>query len=371
MQSETETPHAAPLGDDDVPDENQAHLCFSCEAPIKGLYCDACGQKNDNYRRSIIGLISETFGTVFGFESRIWKTWASLLFRPGRVAREFTDGARSKWSSPVRVYIAMSVILFGYLGCTQTQIIALDIKVTPQAEFEKATPPLTDDQMRLLPSLHFFETQKEIDARNAQKDLEQLRRMMNNGVNFDISLGETEDDNPVLPSGETKASEGLRINGVNGENTVISTAQMSKFMLQIVRNPDIINGIFMVWIPRLMFFMMPFTMLLGAFFIRGPNALLFDHLVHSAYIHAVTFLLILLCLLAAKIIPGGLAFRWAGILMLIYLPLSLKHMFKRGWTKTILASYGVGFSYILVFTVLIFVIFAIEITGVVTGIAGA
>ena len=44
-----------------------------------------------------------------------------------------------------------------------------------------------------------------------------------------------------------------------------------------------------------MFFMVPFAMRLGAIFIRGPTALLYDHLIHAMYIHAV--FLWLYCLL--------------------------------------------------------------------------
>ena len=29
--------HVAPLGEDSVPDVNQAHFCMSCEAPMNGL----------------------------------------------------------------------------------------------------------------------------------------------------------------------------------------------------------------------------------------------------------------------------------------------------------------------------------------------
>lgn len=355
--------HTAPLGEDSIPDVNQAHFCFSCNSPITGLYCDSCGQKNDNFRRSIFSLISETLGTVIGFESRIWKTWLAILFKPGLVAREYVMGARSKWSSPVRVYLAMSIILFGYLGCTQTQIIALDIDVVPKAEFADLLPPLTDDQVRLQPSLHFMETQKQINARNAGKDLALIERKLSEGIDFSIVLG-GEDTSETTDEAETVTPETrtLVVNGLDGEDTTINVEQMSNFMVRLMKNPDIVNDIFMVWIPRLMFLMMPLTMIIGAIFIRGRDALMFDHLVHSAYIHAVMFLIVLFCIIASKVIAADTLMITAFIIMLIYLPLSLKRMFRRGWFKTVLTSYSVGLNYLLVFAIMMFAIFSLEIS---------
>jgi hypothetical protein len=41
------------LDADSIPNENQSLTCFSCEEPMTGLFCYACGNKNDNYRRSV------------------------------------------------------------------------------------------------------------------------------------------------------------------------------------------------------------------------------------------------------------------------------------------------------------------------------
>lgn len=116
-----------------------------------------------------------------------------------------------------------------------------------------------------------------------------------------------------------------------------------------------------------MFVMMPFTMLIGAMFIRGRgNALLYDHLVHAAYIHAVLFFLILLGIMLSFIFPGTVISRIIVIILLFYLPLSLKRMFNRGWFKTIWTSYGVGFIYTLVMTLIIGVLLGTQLMTTMT-----
>ena len=101
-----------------------------------------------------------------------------------------------------------------------------------------------------------------------------------------------------------------------------------------------------------MFVMMPFTMLFGALFIRDrKKALLFDHLVHAAYIHGVAFFLFLVGIILARVFPASSVFSAIFIALLIYLPLSLKRMFGRGWFKTIFTTYTVGFIYLFVLTI--------------------
>ena len=41
------------LDADTIPNANQSLDCFSCGEKMNGVYCYACGNKNDNYRRSI------------------------------------------------------------------------------------------------------------------------------------------------------------------------------------------------------------------------------------------------------------------------------------------------------------------------------
>jgi len=181
--------HIAPLGADTVPDVNQAHYCFSCTSPINGEYCAACGQKNDDFRRSIFSLIKETLGTIFGFESRIWKTWGTLLVKPGKVSREYSDGARAKWSSPVRVYIAMSIILFGYLALFQIQIVSIEIDAKLKDGVD-SSQPFDAANVNIGFKSEMFVRKKDIEARNAARDFELLGQWMNEGFNLSIGDGE-------------------------------------------------------------------------------------------------------------------------------------------------------------------------------------
>ena len=84
-------------------------------------------QKNDDLRRSLWRLVSETLSGIFSFEGRMWRTWGALLFKLGKVAHEYTNGARSRYSPPIRVYLVGGFMFFGFLAATQTNLFALSV----------------------------------------------------------------------------------------------------------------------------------------------------------------------------------------------------------------------------------------------------
>lgn len=358
--------HRAPLGADNVPDINQSHHCFSCEAPIRGLYCDACGQKNDDFRRSIFLLLKELVGSVTGIESRIWRTWGALLFKPGKVAREYADGARTKWSSPVRAFLAMSIILFGYMSFTGTQLISVDIHPSVKDSVTKPAAELTDTDFELDGGIYFFEGKKAITKRNAKTDYERLERMLlgisENGLDIDISTDGVQTEGEDAESADQKDLKPIIEHLKVGGKDVDVDEGLEKF-IRIIQDPKEVNAIFYTWLPRIMFLMMPFSMFIGIIFIRGRgNALMYDHLVHAAYIHAVMYFLMFIGIIISRLFTGGPVAIAIFIGMLIYLPLSLKRMFRRGWFKTIWTAYGVGFIY---FLTIIFVLMGLLVFSMV------
>lgn len=364
--------HEAPLSSDNVPDVNQSHHCFSCETPITGLYCANCGQKNDDYRRSIFSLINEVFQSFTAIESRIWRTWAALLFKPGKVAREFANGRRTYWSTPVRVYLAMSILLFGFLNITQMQLMSIDVDVRPIEGVNKPVDELTAEDLKVVPAVHFFETRKRIDARNATRNFDLIAKKIegDNGVKIDFDsddadravekIDEFAEQNPDISeegknqlkavserlksASESNEKKGMTFSSFDGKEYRIDS--FSEIVIGIIQNPQDLNAAFYKYLPRILFLMMPFTMLISILFIRGRgNALMYDHLVHAAYIHAVAFFLLFIGIAISLIAPGTPAPPILLVILLIYLPLSLKRMFGRGWIKTIWTSYGVGLIY--------------------------
>ncbi|MGB0908412.1 MAG: DUF3667 domain-containing protein, partial [Maricaulaceae bacterium] len=343
--------HIAPLENDTIPNQNQSHYCFSCSEPNTGLFCAACGQKNDDYRRSIASLFVEVFTSITALEGKIWRTWRSLLASPGQVAREYANGRRNHWSSPIRIYLAMSILLFGLINAFNIQLISFDLDAIPKEGVIKETQDYTAEDLKLDIKFNFFEPLREINKRNETRNFDLLRielnqprkareigNQANNVTNTYSPEISTNTASPILEPSTTspqKNSEGNEIS-IDTDDLGERIAQNADLIQKFLVHPEIINSGFSLHLPRIMFLMMPFSMLVGIIFIRGrENALMYDHLVHAAYIHAVSFLFVFVGVIFSQIAPSPNVAKILFIALLLYLPISLKQMFGRGWVKTI------------------------------------
>lgn len=463
------------LSRDNIPNENQQTHCFSCGETMAGLFCHGCGQKNDDYRRSIWSLFAETFASIFSLENRMWKTWLMLLAKPGRVSREFSDGKRTNWTSPVRIYLALSIMLFGYMSLTETRIFSIRTDIVPKEGFQGEIGALEDSEVELSPDFGFFKRQAELDRLNKGTDFDRVSRLMKGiprqvfqfsgdltvfgdlpsdsllkssgswpnsdspdseedlraealdiyiervddavdryntllfatkspttigtqiieaetkGEPLDIldmlrfsenesiknlskealtfidndlqKLGLDRGDIHALPL-ELSDGNGFSLGQANINGIQFSETDIQQLTVKVLQNPALLNDGISKYLPRIMFMMMPFAAIVGLVFIRGKQtALLYDHLVHATYIHAVTFAFLLILILISQWTPltGMSQVFLVGIA--IYLPLSAKAMFKRGWIKTFFASYSIAFFYGLTMFIIVTVLTANSIVN--------
>lgn len=345
-----------------VPKINQSEHCLSCGALTEQKYCGECGLKNDDLRRSLFRLIGESLGGIFSFESRMWRTWAALLFKPGKVAREYADGARSRYSSPIRVYLVVSFLFFGFLALSHTNLFAVAVKpkVTPQAASEQIpSAETTNDEAKIITPEQILSAERiEAIAEAAVVGDEEALNQNIDGIAADAA-GLKNFDFEILFFQPQKKFDSLMdessaqqfVGTINNQSTLEVDGQqfdVNKALRAFLTNPSEFNESFNDWLPRLMFFMVPMVMFLGVIYIRGPNALLYDHLIHAIYIHSLLFMSLLMAILLARAVPGDLVAQGLLIGFLIYLPLSLKRMFKRGWIKTVWTTLNIGFIYIVV-----------------------
>ena len=101
---------------------NQGITCLNCEQPIsdKDHFCSNCGQVNDTSRLSLKTYFSEYLAGFFSFDNRFLKTVAPLIFKPGKVTKEYVEGKRMRFVNPFQLYINISIIFFLILSLLKT-----------------------------------------------------------------------------------------------------------------------------------------------------------------------------------------------------------------------------------------------------------
>ena len=111
-------------------------VCTDCGQPTSGKFCSNCGQPT-HLHRSLLHLGEEILHGVLHFDARIWRTLPLLALNPGRLTREWVQGKRSRYVSPLAMFLFTVFIMFfafSFMGGSHDSGSA---PVDPVAEAEK------------------------------------------------------------------------------------------------------------------------------------------------------------------------------------------------------------------------------------------
>jgi hypothetical protein len=93
-----------------LPDE--VITCKNCDNTFTGHFCNNCGQSAKDFDRPVSLLIVDAMSNMWAFDTRLWKTLKSILFKPGEMALEYVAGKRVRYMPPFRLYLFISFIFF-------------------------------------------------------------------------------------------------------------------------------------------------------------------------------------------------------------------------------------------------------------------
>ncbi|MFN7177060.1 MAG: DUF3667 domain-containing protein [Thermaurantiacus sp.] len=78
--------------------------CRNCGAPVASAYCANCGQKT-HLHRTIGDALHEMVHGVLHFDTKFWRTLPLLATRPGFLTRDYIEGRRVRYISPVALFL--------------------------------------------------------------------------------------------------------------------------------------------------------------------------------------------------------------------------------------------------------------------------
>ena len=97
--------------------------CTNCGSVMTGAYCPTCGQARFRQEdRRLRYLLGEAFDAMTDLDGRLWRSLRAALFQPGRIAREWFDGRRARWISPIRLFLLANLLYFFSPGLTDLSL---------------------------------------------------------------------------------------------------------------------------------------------------------------------------------------------------------------------------------------------------------
>ena len=85
--------------------------CANCATPLTGSFCHACGQRA-HVHRSLLHLGKEVLHGLLHFDAKAWRTLPMLVAKPGKLTRQYIDGKRTRFVSPLALFLFMMFLMF-------------------------------------------------------------------------------------------------------------------------------------------------------------------------------------------------------------------------------------------------------------------
>jgi len=248
--------------------------CMDCGAPLHGPFCSQCGQKASDYHRSLILFVKDFLRDILTLEAKLFQSLKLLVAKPGSLTVAYIQGQRTRFISPLKLYLTISVLFF----------------------FLRTVVFLPD-----------------------------MQRVIGNVEGATAKVTEA-----MVPLGQSQAEE-EEIRQSAGKNKVI-TKMLS---LQEQGRLAPFMATFFNRIPTLMFLIMPlFALVLRLLYLRhGARFFYFEHLIFSLHGHAFFFLV---GVLTVVIPTSGVKTIFAAAIMLVYHFLAMRRVYGQGRFKTLL-----------------------------------
>ncbi|MFM5885352.1 MAG: DUF3667 domain-containing protein [Novosphingobium sp.] len=85
--------------------------CLNCGTALVGSHCHSCGQAA-HVHKTLGAFFHDLLHGVFHFEGKIWRTLPLLAWKPGKLTREYIDGRRASYVSPIALFLFSVFLMF-------------------------------------------------------------------------------------------------------------------------------------------------------------------------------------------------------------------------------------------------------------------
>lgn len=126
--------------------------CSNCGSALAGPYCSVCGQRRlQPQDRRFAHLLREFFEHLTDLDGRFWGSMRALLLRPGLLSRDWMAGRRTRWMSPVSLFLLANLLFFFAPGVTDFDLPLRDhVSGAVLADHDPAKRDLTPEQRAAL-----------------------------------------------------------------------------------------------------------------------------------------------------------------------------------------------------------------------------
>ena len=286
-------------------------VCADCGADVSGRFCANCGQPA-HVHRTLLHLGEEILHGVMHFDSRIWRTLPLLVLNPGRLTREWVMGKRTRYVSPLAMYLFTVFVMFMLLSfmpvANQAVEVASDgVKAAASGPRSTGTEFMMATNDAVLAETELENAPKGSDPASVAKRQELQGRLA--AAEAKLKAADTAlNDNPTVPNvaviGQGWA-ETLKSKADSGELKVnTGDKQLDHKLQKKLQNPELALYKIQQTFYKFSFLLIPISIpFVALLFLWKRGTTLYDHGVFVLY--SLTFIAMLIMLSAALFRLGG------------------------------------------------------------------
>jgi hypothetical protein len=329
--------------------------CLNCGTELKGPFCYYCGQPDRNFMRFFPALLRDLMEDLLDLDSRFMRTIKPLMFKPGRLTRDYMDGRRFRYAPPMRLYIFSSIVFFLLAAFLSSDAITINGVENNDSIIQISTENADEglealgDVLKELPL--DAQKQAEIEQIIAEEHSEESDEpLFRSG---DISFNDEPWDRETNPVNIRWLPDWIN-DRINDE--IEGSPQKAE---QINENPNLIVDKVFDILPATMFVLLPVVALIFKFWYLFAQRYYVEHLIFSLHNHSFIFVSLIVILLAnvassfwsaheytAAATGAGWLITIISIWIPLYLLISLRVVYQQGWMLTIGKFFAVGLSYV-------------------------
>lgn len=317
--------------------------CANCGEVVEERYCTVCGQLASDFHRPVWNLIAAGLSDIFALDGRLWRTLPALLFRPGRVTRNYLDGQRARYVPPFRLFLLSSILFFlalftlgeelGWYDSWNVDLRGVgNLNVTIDEDTEVG---LVDQE-----ALDELQAVLDDDASTEEQKAEAALKLENlgNAIVIDdlLNADGTFDRAAVKEAVESRIPEEFP------EERLDQTMREIDRLATIYENQnDVIDGI-KTWTPRVSFLFLPiFSALVALVYAWRRKFYFYDHLITGLHFQTFLYLMGTAFIVLGVLVPPLIGLLWTAALLLpiVYLYRMLRVTYSRGHIVSALRAF--------------------------------
>lgn len=319
--------------------------CLNCGRPLlqSDNYCPNCGQLNTSHKLGFKTLLDDFFSNYISFDSKLARSTVPFLFKPGFLTNRFNEGKRISFVHPLRLYFIISFIFFFLLALLTSSIMEenkfslkkmLSGNTTVNTKRQQMHPP-GDSQSAPLTATG--------DTLQAPAPSEQaVNRPAENPI-----VVEDESENRVLRVMRNDSlTDAQVLDSLNmDKNSLFGSTIVHQGRKVLQKDIDVFIPYLIKNLSLMMFLMLPVFALFLYILFRRREPFYISHVIHALHLHAFSFLLLSLVVLAELFDNSGNLLFLAFIIISLYAFISVKRVYGQGWLRTFLKFNLLGFLY--------------------------